>query len=497
MSEERPSGSITAIVKPITDIAASVAAVIAYLQAIFELVDIPYSKTISLLTILGTSILVVNWRWRELNRKKGNALSKRQQYGGSAKPPRKSPLLERILDPIKQTSREHYLMPLMRRRVEAGLVLFITVFTFGWTGFHFSPVAAELTKNPSLTCDSTRSKDKLLIVVADLLETNPQPPLLISDKIYESLVSDQKGSLYNVCRLLQPIKLSTIALETAQKYKADILIWGRSDVIYEIHLEAPALVDPNRKLSELASAEAASVEFQFKEPKHIAYVTQFALSEILLLNGQTSEAQSYLADVLSSAKRDSLDRTHPQDIADGYFLLGLFYDPGFSPYPNFSPHPDEQNSVDAYKNAVDLNPNLFAARLNHGLILRDMGRVKDAMADFTFLIENNTPLMGSAYFFRGTERMNQGDYQGASEDFEKAIEFDPQGFYNYHLLGQVQLYAGEADAAKQTYTRIIPYLNEDTRRQVILELQEDAQAVPEIKSAVDEIIRALQAATLP
>jgi hypothetical protein len=176
MSEKHPSGSITTIVKSITDITASAAAVIAYLQAIFGLVDMPNSKTISLLTILVTSILVVNWRWIELTRKKKNTSSKGQQSEGDLKSVRKSSLLERILDPIKRSSRETYLLSLMRRRVEISILLTIIVFTIGWTGFNFSRVVAELTKDPSLTCNSTRNKDKLLIMVADLVEIKSTIP---------------------------------------------------------------------------------------------------------------------------------------------------------------------------------------------------------------------------------------------------------------------------------------------------------------------------------
>jgi tetratricopeptide (TPR) repeat protein len=517
VSKKPSTGSAKEIVSSITDIATSVGALIAYLVALFGLGDTPYPKTTSLLTILATSILLINWRWAHIRRKRGGSLAGGGPAPAGSKAARKHSLLDRTLDPIKKNSRENYRLPLGRRRLEMVILLFLTVLTLGWSGMNFSDTMDEMTKDPALTCSNIQSQDRLLVVIADLLETNQQ--LLISDKIYDSMVSHQGVGQFNVCRLYETIKVNTEALEKAEEYGADIIIWGRSDVIYQIHLEAPALANPHRKLSELSSEEAASVEFQLKEPEHIAYVTQFVLSELFLLDGNVTEAQIRLANVLSNANESSLDVILPKDIADGYFLLGLFYDPGFSTSP------DLQKSVDAYTEAILLDPELFAARLNRGLVLMELGRLEEAIMDFSFLIENDTPLKGSGYinrallqndpeaamtdldeaikfdpaegsFFRGIIRMNEGDFQGAIEDFKVAVKHDPQGFYNYHLLGQAQLYAGEYEAAQQTYTQIVRYLDEETRQQVIIELEQDAAYVPEIKPTVEKIIKALEAAQL-
>lgn len=520
MRDDQPSEPIKILVKTATDIVTYVAAFIAYLTAISGTTETSYPKTTSLLIIIVTSFVVVSWRWSQLKRTKRKASSGRPRTADGPGRPRQISILRRILEPLKQSSKEDYLLPLVRRRIEGGVLFSLIVLTLGWSGLNIVGVVDEWTKNPSMTCSIANGQNKLLVVIADLLETNPQPPLLISDKIFESLVSLQHEGQYDVCRLNEPIRLSTLATEAAKKYAADVVIWGRSDVIYEIHLEAPALGNPNRTISELSSAEAASVEFQFKEPAHIAYVTQFALCELLWLNGQTVEAQTRMTEVLSKAKQDSLDVVHPEDFADGYSLLGIMYHPGFSDYPN------DQKAIEAYTNAIALNPDLFDARFNRGLILRDLRRTEEAMADFTFLIENNTPLQGDAYifrgisqsdpdaaisdlttainfypaeayFYRGTVRLNEKDYQRAIEDFKQAVVFDPQGFYNYHLLGQAQLYAGEMEAAKQTYAEIVPYLDEESRQQVISELEQDATNSPEIMPTVEEITRTLKAARLP
>lgn len=507
MREKHSSGSIPTLIKSITDIASSVGAVTAYLVAIFGIGDLPYPKTTSLLTILATSILVVNWRWGKLrSRKKGSKI-----------PPAR-PQLERIMDPIQKTNNESYTLPLTRRRIEAGLVLSLSVFTLGWTGVNFSSVVSELTTNPALSCNDPGEAAKLRILIADLHETTAESQLLISDKISDSLTEYPAGDFYKVCRLAEPVKSITLANEAAKTYEADIVIWGRSDAAtYEIHLEAPALGDPHQNLSELGIEEATSSEFQLKEPEHVSFVSQFALAELLLLNGQVTEAQARLADALAEADREKLD---PLDIADGYYLLGLFYD------PHYSPSPDEELAIAAYSKAIDRNSNLHKAWLNRGYMHMLLGMVEEAMADFNHLIDNDTPFKGMAYvnrsglqsdpdaimrdldaavkfapeegyFFRGIERMNRRDFQGAIEDLEKAVEVDPAGWENYHYLGLVQLYNGEYEAAKKTYVRILPYLDEVTRDDAIVDLQDSAEVFPEIKPTTDEIIQALQAANLP
>jgi type III secretory pathway component EscS len=167
MDKEKTSGSISNIVKPIVDITASVAVVVAYLQAIFQLVDTAYPKTVSLLTILFTSAIVVGWRWGKLNEKKTSS-------SANSKTPVKGSVFERFFAPIKANHRDAYALTLTRRRAEAGLIAALSVFTIGWSGSNVSGVISELTKNPSLTCSYAPGENNLLIIVADLFKTDSQ-----------------------------------------------------------------------------------------------------------------------------------------------------------------------------------------------------------------------------------------------------------------------------------------------------------------------------------
>ena len=517
MTEERPKPpSFNAVIKPITDIAGTVTALLAYVAAIFEIGDLPYSKTTSVLTVLLTSILVVNWRWHNINFKKKKTTAKT-----NGKNEAKKSLWDKLAEPIRKSDRDTYVLGVTRRRVETSMLAGIILFTVVWMGINLSAVYAEWTGESELVCNGPRTDGQLRVVVADLLQTNSDTQLLISPRIYDTLVEQSTENTSQVCRLKQTIENVTVARSMVDKYRADLLIWGRSDVIYEFHLEAPGLEDPHRKLSELSTAEAASVQFLLREPGHIAFLTEFALGEILMLQNKPESARMQLQ---SAINRSEVFEILDEDKAKAYFLLGLTYDPNYYLVQD----PDAEKAIEAYSDAILADSGLYSARLNRGVLLMYNGRDEEALQDFDFLIEEDTPLKSSAlinrasiisisdpeaalkdldeaikinpvegYFFRGTVRVNTGDYPGAIEDFKKAVEYDPGGFYNYHLLGQSQLYAGEYTDAKQTYTDIIPTLTEETREQVITELENDAVYTPEIKPVVDEIIRALRSASLP
>lgn len=514
MSKDQPPKESTAsFIKSLTDIASLTAGVIGYLVALFGLADVRYPKTASVLTILLTSVLVVQWRWRKFGLKKEGINKKGKKPASKA-----SETTDRFLDVLRSSESDPYVLPLIRRRIEAGIMVSLSIFALAWFGLNLQAIITEWTKIPGITCNTPDDKDKLRVVIADLYEVNSQQ-LLISDKIYDALVNEPAGNFYTVCRLTKSLKVITDAEKVITDYKADVVIWGRNDVVYQIHLEAPGLSNPRRKLSELASSEASSVEFQLKEPEHISFVTEVALSELLMLHSQAAEAQGRLETALASVNPNQVSLN---DLANAYFLLGLFY------HPDYSSAPNEQKAIDAYTRALDSDETFDAARLNRGMVRSSLGDDKEALEDFNYLIEKNTPLKGSAYinrsfilmqsdpdaalrdldevvsidpaegyFFRGTARMNNGDYPGAIADFEKAIQYDPQGYYNYHLLGQSQLYAGQYAEAEETYIRIVPYLNEETRQQVIDELREDAQYSPEIAPAVEKIIAELKSVSVP
>jgi tetratricopeptide (TPR) repeat protein len=324
--------------------------------------------------------------------------------------------------------------------------------------------------------------------------------------------------------LKETFEVSTAALTKANMDGVDIILWGRKDTEFEIHLETPLFSDPDRIIYTADAEVTETREFMITEPLNIAYIVEFTLSEVLVLKDRVPEAQIRLRESIYRAEAEAIRNPRmalkPEDLAEGHYLLGLFYAPHFSSAPN------EEKAIEEYSAAIDIDKT-YVARLNRGFLLLDMGRNDEAKADFDYLIENENPFKGMAcanratlqtdpdlimsdldcavqfdpqdgYYFRGIRYMDLGEYPNAIADLEKAVEYGTGGFDNYYFLGLAQLYAGENNAAMETFNTMFPLVEEvESRDAMIADLQERAKKDPEIKAAADEVIQTLQAIRIP
>jgi tetratricopeptide (TPR) repeat protein len=520
MSQAENLEPLKALFKAIAEISGYAAVLVSYILAISGRTPGQAPVSTSIATILITTIFVVGWRWRSIKRQNSSSSGLVLTLPASAIPPEKTPL-HNLLEPIKRTTRKNYIYSLRRRRVESGILLGVTLLCVSWTGSHFNAALQEFS-NPLLSC-STGGKKELRILIANIQDLGDQPGLLVEDRLYDFL-SDYQGGQFEVCRWKEPISVRSTAKGVALSNGADMLIWGRRDIIYEIHLEVPAWESLNRTLSRTSSEEATSYQFQLTEWEHLGYVTEFAISEMIFLSGESALAQERLETALNLAKQADFAKEHKKDIAAGYFLLGLFYDPNTD-----SNRQSPQKAIDAYTQAVVWQDDLYGSVLNRGVIRASEGQTEDAIQDFSLLIDRDASLKGSAYinraflqsdpqameddidnainfaegidkaegyFFRSQLRLDREDHQGAIEDLKQAVALDPQGYYNYHMLGMVQLSVGQFEAARETYKQILPTLDEFTRQQVLDELAQVAETMPDLQLVIEEISAMLEAVKL-
>ncbi|MFN8382092.1 MAG: tetratricopeptide repeat protein [Anaerolineales bacterium] len=505
--ETSPTNPIITKTKNIIEVAGAAGALTTYLLAIFGYGNTTAPKTLSLITILLTSLFVVGWRWTRLSHKKKSAterkVEKQNLFAGT---------LNTILAPIQERHRGDFSMPIQWRRVEFSGIFIILTVTTGWTVRNLPAAIAEFQpKSPFRACsfEGARNEDSFLVLVADLKTAKDNPELFISDKIYESLLDERVSSLYEVCSLPKIFDVNTMAAQEAQTLGADVIIWGRSSsTSYEIYLEAPSLSEENRNASNLDLKDAASHEFSDIEPKHITFITQFTLTELLVLKGEFDKARDELERSLVEARQAGVDK---KDLASGYFLLALYYD------PYFSPDPDIELSILKYSKAIENNQDLFKARLNRGYLYTDLEMIEEAISDYTYLIENGSddykgmayinrsllqedadaemkdldaaveaePNLG--YIYRGYAYMERKDFSKAAEDFEQSIIYDPENSDNYKWLGFAQLNNGQYDAARDTFKTMLPYMTAEDRDLYISELDMLVKEKPEVKPAVNDI----------
>lgn len=510
MNKEQPGGSNESLLKLLSEIAGLTAGIIGYFVSLFGLMKGQYSKTAAVLTLVLTTVFLVRWRWRGIAERKEKKGKGTKSKTASA----------HFFDPLRSATAEFYRLPLPQRRIEATVLGILSLFTLVRTGIQLPAVVSEWSTDKEFVCNDYETEGKLRIVIADLDDATQDSSLNIPDRIAETLAEYPSGDFYSICRLHQPVTSGLEAPQVAETREADMLIWGRIDIAgYDIHLEVPALGTPQQNLPVISIDEATSTEFQSKEAKHISYVSQFALTELLLLNGQVTDAQLYLSAALDQAALDKLDSKY---LADGYFLLGLFFD------PNYSTNPNQERSVESYTKALEFNEHLDKARLNRGYGYINLDMKDEARADLDYLIKYGEPYyqcdayinradlqsdpdakmsdLGQAikcnpqlgYLYRGLEWMNRDEYQLSIRDLKKAVEYDLGSWYNYHYLGLAQLYNGDYEEALATYERMLRYLpDQETRDDVIQDIKNFQAEVPNSKTTCEEIIKALLAAPLP
>ena len=88
--------------------------------------------------------------------------------------------------------------------------------------------------------------------------------------------------------------------------------------------------------------------------------------------------------------------------------------------------------------------------------------LKHKRGNYQGAIDDYTKAIGFAYGFRGVAKVKSGDAQGAIADFDKAIEINPQNAVNYYNRGTAKELVGDLKGACADWEESISILgNED------------------------------------
>ncbi|MDP4291082.1 MAG: hypothetical protein Q8908_08375 [Bacteroidota bacterium] len=83
-----------------------------------------------------------------------------------------------------------------------------------------------------------------------------------------------------------------------------------------------------------------------------------------------------------------------------------------------------QSALDHLTRAISLKPAFFSARINHAEAEKRLGYHDTALLDYNLVLKHN-PHWASVYENRGDVRLLQQDYEGAYDDFCRAIALNP------------------------------------------------------------------------
>jgi tetratricopeptide (TPR) repeat protein len=522
------AGSGRQAVNLLGDIGGFVAVFVAYVLAVTGRSPGPIPRTTAIITVLVTTVVLWVWRAKRLTQLKAEAAApdpaNAEQGGVTPKSP-----LPIVASLVRNSDDRRYAMSPMRCRFELGLLLALTIAATGWSASRVSAAIGEFAtpRRPfeqDFICLPSMSGSAPRVIIADFADASTDFASLIEDRLYDALTADMDGSRI-VCRWHQVIATRQEAQALGRQARAVLVVWGRSDVVFDAHLELASSQYwdiPGRDLPPLPAEELADFEFARLEPLRLSFLTDFVLSQVLYLDNRVESARALLTKALDRAESHGLAEGNGESLGEGYFQLGYLYDPGA-----FFPDPDAQRALAAYSRAIKLNPGLREARLNRGKLYASLGSVDLAIADYTALLQMRGKLSADAavnraflqgdqsaaerdfalaieldpltgHFFRGTARQNLwNDLDGALEDFEAVAALEPPEYFYYAILGEAQLLAGRDAAAQETYRKLLPRLDAASLEDVIARLRELARGEPRVARGVDAIVTHLQTGRVP
>ena len=113
-----------------------------------------------------------------------------------------------------------------------------------------------------------------------------------------------------------------------------------------------------------------------------------------------------------------------------------------------------EEAITHYTEALELNPQMFEAYNNRGVVYRKRGKPDEALQDYNRAIELD-PDNAGAYNNRGFTYLSQNEPTKALQDFSKAIELDRDNAGAYYGRGRAYQVQDEPTKALQDFSKAI------------------------------------------
>ena len=139
--------------------------------------------------------------------------------------------------------------------------------------------------------------------------------------------------------------------------------------------------------------------------------------------------------------------------ARAWFSIGYLYQEG---KPEVAEKPDSlyKKAVDAYNQAIRLDPDDAAAYNNRGNAKDDLKQYEEAIKDYNEAIRLD-PGDAAAYYNRGNAKRNIEQYEEAIKDYNEAIRLDPDNAAAYNYRGAAKINLEQYEEAIADYNQAI------------------------------------------
>ncbi len=142
-----------------------------------------------------------------------------------------------------------------------------------------------------------------------------------------------------------------------------------------------------------------------------------------------------ISDATERIKKDKDDVEAYYTRGGSHFQLGqiyiMMYAPRYSQDQTKVIKGEFEAAVADFTSVIDKKPDFLQAYIMRGMAYGQMHLSAAAIADFTHVIEAD-PKNGFAYYALGREYWAKGDYLKAKENYDKAVEIDPQWKDNFY-----------------------------------------------------------------
>ncbi|HXG67773.1 MAG TPA: tetratricopeptide repeat protein [Blastocatellia bacterium] len=145
----------------------------------------------------------------------------------------------------------------------------------------------------------------------------------------------------------------------------------------------------------------------------------------------------------SLALGQSAAAQQPKD-AEQYHRAGVgYYDSG-----------EYEKAIEAYRQALQLNPDSTDAWYHLGMAYSSLGRYKEAVEAYSRAIRRK-PDYAAAHFNLGHAYSNLKQYDNAIKAFQQAIQYEPDNLEAYFALGYAYFDSGRDEKAAATFEEAI------------------------------------------
>lgn len=237
-----------------------------------------------------------------------------------------------------------------------------------------------------------------------------------------------------------------------KQLNATIVIWGHYDDYgvfprFTLVQETRLTHLPENFEDKFISLTPPSEDFAFyinrELPSQMVYFTQFVLGQIHYLKDSFTEALNLLEDALESAKGINSDNIQ-FSLAAIHFFKGWIH----------GVNGDNRQTVQAYTQAIALNPNDEQAYNNRGGAYLRSGSLQQAILDFNKAIEL-APTYLAAYLNRALYYGKIGKFEQAMLDYSKVIRLDANLAVIYCNRGTTLTEFGKIEQALQDFDKAI------------------------------------------